>query len=882
LIGKILGNRYRILREVGSGGMAWVYLAEDINEHQLVAVKILYPQYSEDISYIQRFNREAKLAGTLNNQHVVRVLDYGASRDVHYLVMEYVEGHDLRQTLDVRGPLSVDDTLELVDQVCAALEHAHSFGIVHRDIKPQNLMLTETGLLKVLDFGIARARTLPSLTQSGFVGSPYYIAPEQAMGDEVDIRADLYSTGIVTYELLSGRVPFDDKSPWAIISQHIANDPPDLTLPTGTLPQPVARFLKRSFAKRPDDRFQTPTAMRRAIAALREGRPLPEEMGTPPPLSTNMMAMADGLYNRASEALSNKEWQRAVDLLNQVINLAPNHLEAHQKLKEAGREARLAALYRAAERALEAGRWQETLDELNEVLSIDANYLQAAELRVRARSALERQEVYKRVHELYEKGKRHSEAGEWTQAMAAFSQVQQISPGYQHTEDMLAEASRHRQPNQFSQITKKIKLTQPTGAQLRWVLGTLVLVSLIVVVVVFAQNRGFSTRPDEDSLAQPYSQAVAAGEAGNLDQALILLEQILAVDPDYEDAAAIYQQQLQNATLAERLATARQALDDERWSDAITMLTQIQGTDTGFVAGEVTSLLCRGYLQRGQHRIAGVASTGDQATVLAAVADLETGQRICPPDQVDLAEARLSEAQTYLTALRSVGDPTAVIEWLRPLLDVSPGYAGGQALNLLYQAYLSRGDAYKKTSDFERALADYELALALAVADTSTARDRRAEVLTALEVRTPSLAPNQSPAGAASTAEAGATAAELTPTAIPLRFAAPVPVGPESESVFGGEFAVIELEWEPIGGLAADEYYDVTVMHFVGDEPRYWGAPLEETSWQVPIEAGFGVAGEDRFYWWVTVRKANTAPGGDELDLPLSPASEVQTFYWRR
>ena len=137
LIGKILGNRYRVLREIGSGGMAWVYLAEDIKENNLVAIKVLYPQFGEDLSYVQRFNREAKLASTLTDPHIVRVLDYGADRDIYYLVMEYIEGKDLREMLEEKGPFPWKDSLEIVDQLATALEHAHLYGVVHRDIKPQ-------------------------------------------------------------------------------------------------------------------------------------------------------------------------------------------------------------------------------------------------------------------------------------------------------------------------------------------------------------------------------------------------------------------------------------------------------------------------------------------------------------------------------------------------------------------------------------------------------------------------------------------------------------------------------------------------------------------------------------------------------------------------
>lgn len=195
-----------------------MYLAQDLTEQIQVAVKVLYPHYSQDISYVQRFIREAQLATQIASDHIVRILNYGSDRDVHYLVMEHIEGQDLSAVLEKRGRLSWQETLEIVAQVTLALEAANSHGIVHRDIKPQNIMITSEGQVKVLDFGIARARALPSLTQSGFLGSPYYISPEQAMGENVDVRSDIYSLGIAMYEMLSGKLPFDASSPWSIIS----------------------------------------------------------------------------------------------------------------------------------------------------------------------------------------------------------------------------------------------------------------------------------------------------------------------------------------------------------------------------------------------------------------------------------------------------------------------------------------------------------------------------------------------------------------------------------------------------------------------------------------------------------------------------------------
>jgi serine/threonine-protein kinase len=335
--------------------MAKVYLAEDVKAHTLVAAKLLYPQFGEDLSFIQRFNREAKLASTLTDPHIVRVLDYGADRDLHYLIMEYIEGQDLSERLKAVGCFEWRQALEVLDQLATALEHAHRHGVVHRDIKPQNMMLDDTGMLKVLDFGIARVPTLPSLTQSGFIGSPYYASPEQAMGEEVDIRSDIYSSGIVLYELLSGNIPFDAKSPWSIISQHITTEPPPIDLKEGEIPQNVHDLLSCMLAKRPEERFQSPTGLRQAISAVLAGQPLPPPDEAPAVTETGKQTIVASLKERAAQAVEAQEWVRAADLLGQAAKIVPHDPDLLEDLTRAEAEARLSALYRAGCRPQSSG-----------------------------------------------------------------------------------------------------------------------------------------------------------------------------------------------------------------------------------------------------------------------------------------------------------------------------------------------------------------------------------------------------------------------------------------------------------------------------------------------------------------------------------------------
>ena len=386
MIGTILGNRYKLIAELGSGGMAWVYLAEDLVEHRKVAVKVLYPQYSQDLGFLQRFAREARLSMTLSQcspqQNIVCVLDYGADRDTHYLVMEYVPGQDLGRILAEEGPLSWQRALDITRQVALALEQAYQLDIVHRDIKPSNIMIRPDGAVLVLDFGIARARAAPDLTLSGFVGSPHYAAPEQATGQPVDIRADIYSLGVVLYRILSGDLPFQGDTPWAVVNQHIVSSPPSLAERCPDLPQPIIHLAQKAMARRPEDRFQTPNEIVQAIDAIVAGLELPFE---PLPVTSGTAVVGlEVLYQRAQQAAQAERWQEAVDLFSQILRIDPEYRDVTNQLGEVSQQIRLANLYRAAQRALESGEWERALAQLDRIRQVSPDYKDIADLRVRA------------------------------------------------------------------------------------------------------------------------------------------------------------------------------------------------------------------------------------------------------------------------------------------------------------------------------------------------------------------------------------------------------------------------------------------------------------------------------------------------------------------
>lgn len=272
MIGTILGNRYRILEIVGEGGMALVYKAEDTLLNREVAIKVLRPQYASDAEFVERFRREAQSAASLSHPNVVNIYDVGRQNDVDYIVMEYVRGVDLKEIIRREAPLSVGRTLDITRQIAEALHHAHQNNIVHRDIKPHNILMTHDGRVKVTDFGIARAASVSSVTQTGVVmGSVQYFSPEQARGVTVGQSSDLYSLGCVMYELLTGNVPFKGDTPIAVALKHIQENPvPPRQIRPG-IPVAVESIVMKALEKTKERRYESASEMVRDILRV-EGR----------------------------------------------------------------------------------------------------------------------------------------------------------------------------------------------------------------------------------------------------------------------------------------------------------------------------------------------------------------------------------------------------------------------------------------------------------------------------------------------------------------------------------------------------------------------------------------------------------------------------------
>jgi serine/threonine-protein kinase len=280
--------------------MAEVFMARDALLNRPVALKLMHPEYAGNKSFVERFRREAQAAASINDPRIVSIYDWGSDEGTYFIVMEYVEGNTLSEIIRSSGPLDIASAVKIAADVCGGLHLAHGKGIVHRDIKPANIALTVNGQTKVMDFGIARAASdgTEHVTQTGMViGTASYFSPEQAQGRPVDARSDVYSVGVVLYEMLTGVVPFKGDSPVAVAYKHVTEDPiPPRELASDLSPELEAVVMK-AMAKNPDNRYQTADQMRQDLERILRG----EQVEATPLLSEEQTAMIDSSYRTRTD-----------------------------------------------------------------------------------------------------------------------------------------------------------------------------------------------------------------------------------------------------------------------------------------------------------------------------------------------------------------------------------------------------------------------------------------------------------------------------------------------------------------------------------------------------------------------------------------------------
>jgi serine/threonine-protein kinase len=300
LINTLFDGRYRIMRKLGTGGMANVYLAEDQELGRRVAIKILNDRHAGDEQFVERFRREAKNAASLSHPNIVSIYDRGEAEGTYYIAMEYLDGRSLKELILSRGPAPVHVTIDYTRQILAALRFAHRHGIVHRDIKPHNVLVDAEGRLKVTDFGIARAGASQMTEAGSIIGTAQYLSPEQAKGAPVDQTSDLYSVGVLLYELLTGQAPFSGDTPVEIAMKHLSAVPEPPSANRADIPHDLDLVVMRALGKDPSERYQSAEEFDADLARVARGSsvsPATEEAATaiisrPPPTVPTAVAAA--------------------------------------------------------------------------------------------------------------------------------------------------------------------------------------------------------------------------------------------------------------------------------------------------------------------------------------------------------------------------------------------------------------------------------------------------------------------------------------------------------------------------------------------------------------------------------------------------------------
>ena len=315
----LLNNRYRLIERIGAGGMSVVHRAQDLALGRLVAVKILHDGLTGDPAFLERFRKEARAAASLSHPNVVTVHDVGEDDGRHYIVMELVEGDDLKAIIRRQAPLPLERGLDLAIQICKGVGYAHRAGFVHCDVKPQNVLVTQGGRAMVADFGIARVITEVTMSRSDLNwGTPHYFSPEQAAGEPATPASDVYAIGVILFEMLTGRLPFEAEAPAALALMHLRDDPPLVTELRPSVPTPVAKIVHKILAKEPSARYRTADQLGRILktyysesgqvtAAL--PTPVAPERPSPEPPASLPARVPQPTFARPTPAPQESSWQ---------------------------------------------------------------------------------------------------------------------------------------------------------------------------------------------------------------------------------------------------------------------------------------------------------------------------------------------------------------------------------------------------------------------------------------------------------------------------------------------------------------------------------------------------------------------------------------------
>ncbi len=500
LTGKTLGQ-FHILEPLGQGGMAAVYKAYQPSLDRYVAIKVLPAQHALTPGFSERFVREARAIAQLSHPNILPVIDFGQEGDLSFIVMKFVPAGTLKDRMG--HPLALEQALRYIEGVAAALDHAHRRGILHRDVKPSNVLLDEGDWVLLADFGLAKmVAGDEGLTGTGVgIGTPAYMSPEQGRGETVDVYTDIYALGVILYEMVTGRLPFDAETPLAIVMKHITEPPPLPRKFRPDLPEAVERVILKATAKTPQDRYASAGDLAQALRAALAPSPPARVAAAADKLAAldlshlytralgyfyteqwakaiealeaivaaapdyergdasrrleeadKQQRLAD-LYAQAQAAVKREDWTAAIGCLNEIVSTAPDYRNAQALLRRAGQQRDLANLYGDARRLYDSGQWQAVLNVWERIRALDADYPDSDALLRSAQAELEREraedearrlseEREQYLADLYRRGLDQVTAGDWIEAVAILEELQTLEPNYQETPGLLERARR--------------------------------------------------------------------------------------------------------------------------------------------------------------------------------------------------------------------------------------------------------------------------------------------------------------------------------------------------------------------------------------------------------------------------------------------------------
>jgi tetratricopeptide (TPR) repeat protein len=496
LTGETLGQ-FRIIEPIGQGGMASVFKAYQPSLDRYVAIKVLPAQHALTPGFSERFVREARAIAQLSHPNILPVIDFGQDGDLSYIVMKFVPAGTLKNKMG--RAMDLEEASRLVDRIAAALDHAHERGILHRDIKPSNVLLDVGDWVLLADFGLAKmVAGDEGLTGSGVgIGTPAYMSPEQGQGSEVDARTDIYSLGVILYEMVTGRLPYDAETPFAIVMKHITEPLPLPRSVRPELPEAVERVILRAMAKDPQDRFETAGDLARALSSAI--LPLtPEEFSAPVETLEETVARLPNLYTQALGFFYTEQWARAIENLETIVGVQPDYEDgdAARRLEQAREQMRLTGLYTEVQAALDVQNWTAAIAGLDEIVATDPGYRDATSLLKQARGR-------KELADLYGDARRLHASGQWQAVINVWERIQGVDPNYPDPEALVVSAQ-----SELAQAQAELEARR---------------------------------RAEERSrhLADLYRRGLAHITADEWQEATTVFEEIQSVEPDYEETAAL-------------------------------------------------------------------------------------------------------------------------------------------------------------------------------------------------------------------------------------------------------------------------------------------------------------------------------------------------------